>query len=339
MTNVWLFPDGHLQARSYGKVILTGEHAVVHGTTALVTAVDAGAICTIHPGQPGTYVFRYPALKQEHGFTATELTRQRHQIEERYSRFLKGKSPVTTVLEQPSQLVEYACCHPFTDTALAQGGCTVCVRSEIPVGCGMGSSAAVAVAVLRAVCALHHISVDQKQLFEWALQVECLQHGHPSGIDPWVAIHGGVQRYSRNGQPAPLSIPAFPFTLVHTGTPESTTGECVSHVGQTASPAVWPVFNKLEQRMEQALLKQDFRELRACVRENHRLLCSLGVVPDPVAAFIHDVESRGSAAKICGAGAIRGKPAGVVWAVDNTLPDDLYQKYGYRILECGRESK
>jgi mevalonate kinase len=67
------------------------------------------------------------------------------------------------------------------------------------------------------------------------------------------------------------------------------------------------------------------------MRENHRLLCRIGVVPQKVQQFVADVETAGGAAKICGAGAVRGQNGGVVLVMADFMPTTLASKYGYKV--------
>jgi hypothetical protein len=76
--------------------------------------------------------------------------------------------------------------------------------------------------------------------------------------------------------------------------------------------------------MEDALLKEDAVLLWNSVRENHRLLCEIGVVPTRVKKMIEAIEALGGAAKICGAGSVTGENAGVVWVVGNAI--EAYKK-------------
>ena len=67
--------------------------------------------------------------------------------------------------------------------------------------------------------------------------------------------------------------------------------------------------------MRAALAGSSEQELIAAVRENHRLLVGIGVVPESVQHLVSEIEAQGGAAKICGAGSIRGDSAGIVWVV------------------------
>ena len=70
-------------------------------------------------------------------------------------------------------------------------------------------------------------------------------------------------------------------------------------------------------------------ELRESIRENHRLLVEIGVVPEQVSAFVREIEQAGGAAKICGAGSVVGDAAGVLLVLADEAPVALCKKYGY----------
>ncbi len=66
------------------------------------------------------------------------------------------------------------------------------VRSEIPFGVGLGSSAALCVALARAVGG----AAGERELWDIAHRAEHAFHGSPSGIDTGLALLGGVQRFT-----------------------------------------------------------------------------------------------------------------------------------------------
>lgn len=121
-------------------------------------------------------------------------------------------------------------------------GWKVTVCSEIPVGAGLGSSASYSVCISTALLlASDKIRLgSQKSLpsspqalnlvNQWALQAETVIHGKPSGVDNYVATHGGAVSYTKGSAPVPL--PPFhhlSFLLTHTRVPRDTR-RLVEHV-------------------------------------------------------------------------------------------------------------
>lgn len=185
------------RASAPGKVILFGEHAVVYGQPALavpVTQVQAEVrIDKIF--SPG---IRISALNI--------------QLNERLDA-LAASHPLAATVRN-------------TLTALEAGslsGVTILVRSTIPVASGLGSGAAVSVAIIRALA--NHLKKDltDEQVSALAFETEKLYHGTPSGIDNTVVTYAKPV-YFVKGQPIEILHVRKPFTIVigDTGIPAST---------------------------------------------------------------------------------------------------------------------
>ena len=160
-----------------------------------------------------------------------------------------------------------------------------------------------------------------------------MQHGKASGLDTYVSLHGGCVRF-QNGEAQELPLPRVPLYIVNTGTPASTTGEAVSAVAKrvgAASP-IWEQFEGVANHMQKALERDDLKAFQRTLRDNHRLLGEIGVVPGRVAEFVSEVEAIGAAAKICGAGAVAGDAGGMVLVAAKEAPAELCAKYGYELL-------
>ncbi|NCC53059.1 MAG: hypothetical protein EOM20_17860 [Spartobacteria bacterium] len=323
-----------------GKVILTGEHAVVYGNPALVMSVDLYARCVISDGIENGLTVSFPGQIEERWYPAARWIHRVAEINARYEAFLDGTCRIQEVLDDPFDIIMMTAAlalekvgHPFVPLRCH-------MESDIPIGCGMGSSASVIVSVLRAIFARYDIAPPVDQLFEWAFQMESLQHGRPSGVDPYVVIHEGIIRFRKGMESRTLHVPPFPWTLIHTGAPESATGECVEHVANLrVDNAVWNEFRQVASRVEHALQHADVDALKDGVRANHRLLVNLGLVPDTVQEFIRRMEWLGSAAKICGAGAVRGEHAGVVWVVADEVPEDICREFGFERINTHEEEE
>jgi len=216
-------------------------------------------------------------------------------------------------------------------------GFKIQLHSNIPIGCGMGSSAATVLSTLRAIG--HYFRVDFRP--EWyqaySLEAENLQHGHASGVDTYISLHGGCARF-QEGRAEKIPLPRMPMHLVNTGTPITSTGECVTHVRERFSQSrIWEDFETITRAMEIALAQNNIEEIQRLIRENHRLLSEIGVVPEKVQGFVADVEKWGAAAKICGAGACGGDNAGIVLVCSEKAPKEVCERYGYDIISVRGE--
>jgi mevalonate kinase len=80
-----------------------------------------------------------------------------------------------------------------------------------------------------------------------------------------------------------------------------------------------------------SISKNDSDAIIEGIRENHRLLVQISVVPEKVQQFIADIEKTGGAAKICGAGAVSGEGGGILWVKTNADISKLLSQYGYQI--------
>ncbi|HXS18467.1 MAG TPA: mevalonate kinase [Polyangiaceae bacterium] len=171
-------------SRASGKVILFGEHAVVHGVRAIAAGISRGVRAHTAPAASDCIVVGDKTLPGSHGLYAALLALRQ---------FL-NLSPVALSL-----------------------------HSEIPEGSGLGSSAAMAVATARALVRSHGLTLSERALFQAAQSWEGVFHGNPSGVDVAAAQSGSTVGFVRGEEPSPLVL-ARPLDLVvvQAGPPEST---------------------------------------------------------------------------------------------------------------------
>jgi hydroxymethylglutaryl-CoA synthase len=310
-----------MKAVAPGKVILSGEHAVVHGRPALVMAVDRYARAVVTPIEEDVIRVRFDGVFDEDSIPTAALPGLKRRLSENYQQFLIGEMGIRHVLSGPAELIFYAVMHAFDESGfILRGGVSIDLSTDLPVASGMGTSAAMLAATLTGLVKALGIEADRETLYRWTLDAEKLQHGHPSGVDPFIAVHGGCVRFQQ-GEALAIKGPTKPLQLVMTGRPEATTGECVADVSRRfpMTDPIWSQFEQVAADLEQALRMGDHAGLRAAVSANHRLLCRIGVVPARVQRFIASVEAAGGAAKICGAGSITGDNGGIVLVLGEAL--------------------
>lgn len=139
---------------AHSKVILLGEHAVVHGKPAIALP--------------------FPSLKA----TVT--------VKEWTNGFLINGMGYSGPIEKiPPKMEGLAECVFATLQALEQKpkGLYLDIHSEIPIGRGLGSSAAIAIAIVRSLFNFYKCDLDYDQLMQLVTIAERVAHGNPSGID------------------------------------------------------------------------------------------------------------------------------------------------------------
>ena len=325
-----------MKAVAPGKLILSGEHAVVYGRPAIAMAVNRNAQTFItEEGAAGTVSFDLPNLKEgSESFTLRALQEFHGRVLRNSEEFLEGKLSIREVLRKPVDLFQFAFVTVMDGLHLKMGGgVNVRMSSNIPIGCGMGSSAATILSVLRGLGHFYRVEFRPEWFARYSLEVENMQHGRASGLDTYVSLHGGCVRF-QNGEAQEMPLPRMPLYIVNTGQPQGTTGEAVAWVARrtgAASP-LWDEFEAVTGRMHRALAHDDLKAFQKAMRDNHRLLNEIGVVPGRVADFVGEVEQAGAAAKICGAGAVTGDGAGMVVVATRDAPAELCAKYGYDLM-------
>ncbi len=331
-----------LVVRTPAKLILSGEHAVVYGNPALAMAVNLYTQTTISRQTQKNILFNLRNFRYHQAMTISELRHLRIRIKEKYQKFLQGQYEIRDVLKEPFELLQYAFTH-FIDNRKVKlpRGVEIRTESNIPIGCGMGSSAAAVVSVMYGVASFSRLEIDSHSCYQLAWEAENVQHGHSSGVDVYLILHGGCIRFQKDGDKEARPIPDRSFLLVNTGTPDATTGECVYAAAAYLKnqTALLNDFAQVTNSMDQALQRHDMKLLQESVNHNHQLLKKIGVVPEKVQRFIHEIEQRNAAAKICGAGSVRGDAAGIVLVVSDEDISDLVEKYNYQAMQVQGEPK
>lgn len=317
------------------KLILCGEHAVLYDSPALCMAIDLPTSCELtHNTVTQGFDIELTDLNLHRFLDKSQWQAQADSIEQRYRLFQSGRLEIDAVLQTPIDLIVICLLHFDRHTPLASGQWTIKITSKAPIGRGLGSSAAVIIALLKGLFQHHRLNVDPPTLLTLAKTCEAYQHGTSSGIDPATLIYGGLLRYRLlQGSPRIESLPAKApqAWLIDTGRPSSMTGDCVQQVKAShgQQPALWQHFAQVCSDIEQAWLNGDVDRLKQALRENQQLLVEIGVVPIPVQALIERLEQTlDGAAKLCGAGSISGDAGGILLFVGHQSPAPLCQKIG-----------
>ncbi|RMD84541.1 MAG: hypothetical protein D6820_00955 [Lentisphaerae bacterium] len=325
-----------ITTRVPAKIILSGEHAVVHGAPAIACAVDLFVQARFRWRSDASYSFEIAPLEAAHTYSVEQLDAIVARLDQNYRWFREGKISIQQVLDHPLEFIPYA-----TAIAARHIGsyppppCHCELTIHAPVGCGMGSSAAISIAIIAATGKLLDHELPAEEIFDLALRAESLIHAHPSGVDPAVCLYGGAILF-QNRKIQSIPLPTWEPILLHSGRPLSTTGECVQAVAEKfpSGHPVWQAFKETVLAIRDRLHISPDKHLFQLIRRNHELLCSIGVVPQRIQNVIRAIEEAGGAAKICGAGAVCGENAGIIMALGNFNCARIAQRFNLEMLSA-----
>lgn len=332
-----------ITTRSPGKLIISGEHAVVHGGSALAIAINHYSTTTIESQYNNQKIlFDLPNINYRKSLSVIELFQLKLYLERQYKKFLSGQCRIQEIILQPEQLIQYTVAtfieEFFIDIA---EGFAIRNTSGIPIGCGLGSSAAMINSSLYALAHFFNIPWQNQLFFSLAHNIENLQHGHSSGLDVMITAEGNCIYY-RGKQNAPKIASLESWFLVNTGIPQTNTGACVTHSKKyfDQNENLIKDFHLVTETISDALEKTDISKCKKGIQENHRLLMNIDVVPTKIQKFIYDLEKVDAAAKICGAGAIEGDNAGIVLVITEHEENiaAIAQNYGYTLMPIQGDS-
>lgn len=161
-----------------GKIILFGEHAVVYGQPALAAPVmQVLATAVVRNGEPGA------------GLVVHALNLNRR------VRLNEDREPLAKIARLGLQWLD-----------LAEPDWVVEISSTIPAASGLGSGAAVSVAILRALASAAGRELPPAEASALAFEVERMHHGTPSGVDNAVVAFGQPVYFVRGRSPEPFAI-------------------------------------------------------------------------------------------------------------------------------------
>jgi mevalonate kinase len=273
-------------ATAPGKIILFGEHAVVYGRPAIavpVLQVRAKATVNFDPrSAPGKVILRAPDI----GLDSTLSD-------------MPEDHPLAAVLWKAASAMKLS----------HIPACTIQVTSNIPIAGGMGSGAAVSVAILRAFSTSLGHPLSDEQVSELAYEVEVIHHGTPSGIDNSVITYAKPVYYVKGKTIETLQVKhSFSLVIGDTGI-QSPTVNVVSDVRQAWEKArdqfdgFFDAIGAITASAREAIEVGNINSLGSLMDENHALLRRISVSSLELDGLVQAAHSAGAlGAKLSGAG-------------------------------------
>ena len=273
--------------RGNGKTVLLGEHAVVYGMPAIAAGISLGASARASSSNASSIRI---AERTAHAGDGSELSAALEQI--------------CRVLGTGPQRVE--------------------VDVTLPLGSGLGGSAAIGVAVARALLSGLGEVETRARVLEAANAWEQVFHGNPSGVDAAAAYAGGCIWFTKTDGPQPLFV-AVPLKLAIclAGPPASTKQmvESVARLGERRPDLLGKSLAGIESLVKNARLcieAGDTSGLGQLMNYNQMLLAGLFLSTNEIERACAVAREAGAlGAKLTGAG---GGGAVIALAADSAAP-------------------
>jgi len=269
-------------ATAPGKVILFGEHFVVHGIQAILGAIDK----------------------------RVTVTSSRRDDEIIYIESILGKLAV-----QNSDSVENVDkkFRPFVHIAKktlerhGNRGISIKIDSEIPPGVGLGSSSACCVAASASIMNLFE-KTSREQILHMSIDAEKTIFPNTSGADCNVCTYGGIITYDKATGLKNLDEKFSLDMIIINSNLEHTTDEVVDRVKnfKEKNPEIFQSLcneeTKLVKKSIESLRDNDMITLGKCMSQNQIYLEQIGVSNDKLLSIIESIERTSLGIKITGAG-------------------------------------
>ncbi|KAF9172118.1 Mevalonate kinase [Mortierella sp. AD011] len=314
-----------------GKVILFGEHAVVYDKLATAGSLGLRSYALVQSRTDGALEVSLPDVQLVRSWKSADVPRQARwegypyppptmnaELFDQLTKFVD----LGTQTNRSVAAIALLYLHSYlTSDDITNQGYDLSVRSDLPVGAGLGSSASYSVCLATALLKLNgHLSeslsaADQRDLVnQWAFQAEKVIHGNPSGIDNTVSTLGGAVIFKKGEKIEPLpGFQSLKFILTNTRVPRETQ-VLVANVRKLREKfpnVVNPMLDSINEISisckqlfaqngeDRAHLLSRFGDL---VDVNHGMLAALGV-SHPTLEKVREISSKlGLKSKLTGAG-------------------------------------
>lgn len=264
------FGVGH----AHGKIIWFGEHAVVYHYDAIALPVTPLTVSIKMTPSNKTFL---------------------------QSSFYQGP------LEEDSLLKGFFMLHQALKEKLPLRDVQVELDTQLPVGAGLGASAAIASAWVMAAYDLTDQPLDAKTHFELIQVSEAYFHDKPSGIDAMMTLSNDAIRYKKEQNPVSVDVNLNAYLTVVYSNQKGLTKEAIQTIADLMNQKDYQKrMAKLGSQTEkalQALAQKDLSRLGTLMTQSHELLKRFKVSHPVLDELVnHALKMNALGAKLSGGG-------------------------------------
>ena len=190
-------------------------------------------------------------------------------------------------------------------------GVDIQIQSRVPRGMGLGSSAAIAVAIIRGMNKEFDLGLEDERVNAIAFECEKLAHGTPSGVDNTVSTYAKAMLFRRTDEfeISPISLSGQAPILIAFSSSAGKTIEEVAGVrarrekNKKHYDAIFDEIDVLSRAGAEALAAEDYTQLGLLMNVCHGLLNAIEVSTPELEAMVSIARASGAVgAKLTGAG-------------------------------------
>ncbi len=255
-----------------GKIYLCGEHAVVYNEPAIACAIDLRATAKV-----------------------SSLPEKRYVI--------KSSMGVSEGLESKKHIYVAKCIEKLKK--YIPKGVEIEIESEIPIGSGLGSSAATVIATLSALNDHFRIGHSLEKIAELGHKIEKEIQGLASPTDTFASAMGGAVFVPEMKK---VELPEIYVVIGNTGKFSSTKKmvSSVENLKNEYAEIVNPILENIgnvSREVEKLIEREDYQKIGQLMNINQGLLDSLGVGTEELSRLIWASRKAGAlGSKVTGAG-------------------------------------
>ncbi len=246
-----------------GKVILFGEHSVVHKKPAIAVAINRGVTTQLESREDNIVTISVPLINYSQQYE------------------LVNKKLLFELDSQNKMITDYI--YEVIDLFEFETGFDLTVNIEMYLGAGLGSSAAVTVSCIKALSVFNHIEMDKKEIAKTARNIEIKIQGAASPIDTSMSTYGGIIYIDENFELERVNFDMDLPLIVSNCEISGNTGQLVESVRQTYvkyPEIVGNIFNAMQEiakKAKSAFENGDSELIGDLMNLNQGLLDSIGV--------------------------------------------------------------
>jgi len=270
-------------AAAPGKIILFGEHFVVHGTKAILAAIDKRV--TVTSAFTDNNIIR---VNSELGTLNVPVSSPYEEVKSEFRPFVYLANEMITSNQNVN-------------------GLEITINSDIPIGVGLGSSSACCVAATASISGLFK-EVSSEENLKMSIEAEKTIFPDTSGADCTVCTYGGIIEYDKiNGSKKNTDASNLNLLITNSMIPHSTkrSVERVSKFKEDDEERfsqLCALETKLIDEVNIALKNKDLITLGLKMSENQKYLEEIQVSNDTLRGMIDSLKEISLGAKITGAG-------------------------------------